>query len=670
MPIRAQSSDGKIHEFPDGTADAVIDRAMKSYAAELSRTAASLGTAAAGAGAAGILKAREKPMGAGEYMAGLAANAVQGATLGFGDELAGVSAGMVGAIPRLAGVEGAPTYESGRDTFRAVRNDFAERRPVAATVANIAGAIPTALALPVGATAGALSLPARIGRGLAVGGSYGAVTGFGEGEGGAGNRIENAALYGGIGAAGGGLLEAVIPKIGGALGLNRPVTPAIRQQADALPVPVPLSVGQATDDVGRLGREFALARGAEGERAMGVMRDFSRSQDDALRANVDAIKGRLAGGNPVIERGDGGRIVSDRLSSMADDAKGRAGALYDKAREASEGVSLMGDFGKGVAQRMATRVTTDHAPENVPKVVREIERLNAYGEKGDVPARVLFEARARLNGAKSGGGEDAVAAGKAVKELDAAIDDALQMSLLSGDEAGITAWRDAIANYKDFARTFKSNDLVGRLVARDPKQGFALAVKPEDAANYLFNWSRLGLNRRDLISGLGKLKSTLGENTPEFNALQQEYFARLADSAMGAQGPTGRAFSGAKLASAWEDPQNQLVAKVLLPADVRRDIGNWVNVARRVTTKDPAVYAPSTSPLQMRKLAQLAARLPSMLPVVGPWLRGLETIAADEIGAAAARKAISGVLPQTGPTGGAATAITGIGAPRAIENRR
>lgn len=36
MPIQAQSADGTIHEFPDGTADAIVDKAMKAYAAPAS----------------------------------------------------------------------------------------------------------------------------------------------------------------------------------------------------------------------------------------------------------------------------------------------------------------------------------------------------------------------------------------------------------------------------------------------------------------------------------------------------------------------------------------------------------------------------------------------------------------------------------------------------------
>ena len=34
MPIQAQSADGQVHEFPDGTPGAVVDRAMREYAME------------------------------------------------------------------------------------------------------------------------------------------------------------------------------------------------------------------------------------------------------------------------------------------------------------------------------------------------------------------------------------------------------------------------------------------------------------------------------------------------------------------------------------------------------------------------------------------------------------------------------------------------------------
>ncbi len=34
MPVQAQSADGVMHEFPDGTAQEAIDRAMKGYAAQ------------------------------------------------------------------------------------------------------------------------------------------------------------------------------------------------------------------------------------------------------------------------------------------------------------------------------------------------------------------------------------------------------------------------------------------------------------------------------------------------------------------------------------------------------------------------------------------------------------------------------------------------------------
>ena len=42
MPLKAESADGVIHEFPDGTDSAVIDKAMKSYYASMPKPSGKL----------------------------------------------------------------------------------------------------------------------------------------------------------------------------------------------------------------------------------------------------------------------------------------------------------------------------------------------------------------------------------------------------------------------------------------------------------------------------------------------------------------------------------------------------------------------------------------------------------------------------------------------------
>ena len=81
---------------------------------------------------------------------GLGRAAIQGATFGLGDELAG----MIGAI-------GPDTYKEAQQRSLGRVEEVRRQRPVASTVAELAGSLPTSLALTRGA-----SMIAPIGRGL------------------------------------------------------------------------------------------------------------------------------------------------------------------------------------------------------------------------------------------------------------------------------------------------------------------------------------------------------------------------------------------------------------------------------------------------------------------------------------------------------------------------
>lgn len=620
---------------------------------------------------------------------GRLATAVQGATLGFGDEILGGAAG-------LGSMVGGGTFNEGyapvRDAIRENAGRYASENPVSAVGITLASAAPTAIALTPRALMEAPSAFARLAGGTGVGAGVGAVAGFGEGEDGFQSRMDSAnsgAWLGGMFGAGAEVLGSTLgPVVRRALNSRRvrvidasgqptqeaiqmaqeagldpaAVPPALWQRvqaiadrggapgvagaadairAESLPVPVPMSRGQLTGDRAILANEYALARGADGGTGMNIMGDLRDRQQQALAANIPAIRERIAAGSPVVERGQGGGIIANDLAGRANAARQNVDALYNNARQAGEAVTVPGDVGTGVGQRMATRVATDHAVENIPKVAREIERLGGAGQDGPVSVRTIFETRARLSGIRSGGGEDAVAAGKAIRELDAAVNDALDLSLMSGDEAGVTAWRNAISANRAYADAFKSRDLIGRLVRRDPQRGFELSVDPREATNAIFGTSDLGfLNKRDMVRDLTKMRDMLGADSDAWNAVRQEAFNRIANQSRGAQEPGGTAFSGAKLAKAWEEAnaRNPEVLRLLFSAEERRDIGNFANVARRATTVDSAVRAPSTSPFQMNRIMENVAK---RIPLVGSWLsEGLR----NAKGAFAARQATSGRL--------------------------
>ena len=192
----------------------------------------------------------------------------------------------------------------------------------------------------------------------------------------------------------------------------------------------------------------------------------------------------------------------------------------------------------------------------------------------------------------------------------------------------------------------RHDDFVAALVARDRANGGRLRVAPEEATNYIFGSTDLGfIDKRNMARNLTRLRDVLGADSEAWSAIRQEAFNRLAEKGLGASTPDGRMFSGANFAKAWEDAtrKNPEVMRMLFTAQERRDIGNFANVARRVTTADPAVYAPSMNAYEAQRA--LLTRLGRRIPWVGHFVDGLDAAAGMARDVAGARAATGGRLP-------------------------
>jgi hypothetical protein len=122
--IRAQSADGKIHEFPPGTSPDIVDRTMRAYAQ------------------------RAKPRNFFQEAAGAMANVNRG--LGIGDE-------MVAGAKTVADFVGGnrdvvSSFKANMAEQRGLEDDFASRRPRTAALARGTGMAATA-AVPAGGSA-------------------------------------------------------------------------------------------------------------------------------------------------------------------------------------------------------------------------------------------------------------------------------------------------------------------------------------------------------------------------------------------------------------------------------------------------------------------------------------------------------------------------------------
>lgn len=212
MSIRVSTPGGATIEFPEGTDAETISKVMAQ---------------ATGASA--------KPQSMGTLEAG-ARGVAQGVTFGFADEIYGAGKGAASA---LTGGGFSDAYAQGRDQMREANKQAADQNPIAYYGGQVVGGVAVpfgaarAGAAAVRAAPGLMAPVANAGRvagfgqlsanaggtlgaralaGAREGAAYGAVAGFGEGEGGATERALNSgrgALFGGaVGAAVPGLVDA------------------------------------------------------------------------------------------------------------------------------------------------------------------------------------------------------------------------------------------------------------------------------------------------------------------------------------------------------------------------------------------------------------------------------------------------------------------------------
>lgn len=309
MSVRAQSADGVIHEFPDGTDMAVVDRVMKDYATKAS------GNQPQGWGPYGAPQPAEPDD---PYYLKSLDNTVRavanGATLGGMDELAAAGRAIGPAASALIDSGGSlsatghafsQAYDRNLSQERARDAEFHRTNPNVAIAAEIVGGLGTALAAAPYTVVRGLGAGGNMALNTAIGAGAGAASGFLSGEGGAGNRLANA---------------AVPAAIGGALGL------AAGPLAWAAGKTVAPAARRVLDWVGR-----DVSTGAEREAATRIARGLSRNDMTAGEA-----ASRLQGLGPEGMLADVSPATQGLAETIAQKPTGGAAKLIDALRHRQE----------------------------------------------------------------------------------------------------------------------------------------------------------------------------------------------------------------------------------------------------------------------------------------------------------------------------------------------
>lgn len=203
MTVEAHLPDGRVLQFPEGTAPEVVQRTVK-------------GVLSGAVGGKTPKPDRSALEAVHDVVGGAADTAMNSALFGFGDE---INAGMRSGIRGVGNLVTGNAPEFGANYDRALADERQRQKafdeehtiisPIASVAGGLAGGVPGA-----GAVKGATTALGTLGRAAGTGAAYGALGGFGEGEGGFQNRLESA----GTGAAAGAALGTALPVVGKVLG--------------------------------------------------------------------------------------------------------------------------------------------------------------------------------------------------------------------------------------------------------------------------------------------------------------------------------------------------------------------------------------------------------------------------------------------------------------------
>jgi len=389
-------------------------------------------------------------------------------------------------------------------------------------------------------------------------------------------------------------LQSALAKQAQAAGPTRSVNPAQAMavaEAETLPVPGQLTKGQLTGKPNEHMFESQAYKGVFGEGAQLKMADAYNKQHETLVGNIAHFRNNLAGETSQSEPGTRGKAVLSVLSGRRDVAHQQVENLYTAARQGRD-AAIEPHAYRQYVQNIINDVAGKFHHKSAPKVSSILEDLVKDAEpEGEASTLIshVYSVRQQLTSLQGERGVEGAAAGTAKKSLDTHLLGLIDEAAVSGDQATIQRWKDAILSRRDYTKKYEAGDLVEKLTERAPFSE-ALNVAPEDAMNVIFGSSDAGfISKIGMAKELRTLREHLGEDSDAWKALKEETFLRFANHAKGAVGPTERGFSGANLSKAWNDAlqKNPEIMRTIFTDAERSMISQFVRYAQRVTTSVP-----------------------------------------------------------------------------------
>lgn len=474
---------------------------------------------------------------------------VQGITLGFGDELmAGLFTPIEMAIRAARGEDWSPSaaYSGALERERKGLSAAQEAHPIATGVGTLAGGVMAGGGLAnAGLSAGAraaqagASLP-RVAAGSAIdGGVVGAVTGFGSGEGGFGERAADAAGGGFIGAAGGAIAPfAVTAAQGAGRTLLAPVLAraspqsyadnaigAALQRSGMTPQQVEAALLSAQAD-GQGVFTVADALGNPGQRMLSTV---TRTPNDMRAPVIEELQRRQAGqgrrvSTAIGEAFDAPQTAQATRETMTQARDTAADAAYGAVRQNAGAVDVSGVIAR-IDDTLQPGITglanpqTNIADDSIEGALRRVRNMLTDGRSNLTDWVTIHRARQDLAdmvtaAQRAGLGNRARLLGQVRGELDTALENAS-----TGYRAANNAFRqasqeiDAIDTGAQAAMRGRPEDTVANFAGLTPQQQQAFRVGYADRLMGDVENAPWGTNKvRPLIS------DATGQEFPAFAA--------------------------------------------------------------------------------------------------------------------------------------------------------
>jgi hypothetical protein len=326
---------------------------------------------------------------------------------------------------------------------------------------------------------------------------------------------------------------------------------------------VPLTQGEAVSDLNKIALERRALRGGEGEGAQKVAEDFMARRDEALKnARGEVAREMDPAGQRVVDTPqEAAALAGEGIQSSAQGLKDIAKARYD------EMASLPGEFKpdafSGIANHIKNHLsaganpviidtTTPIAARALADIDQNISRLsipNAAAPLGapdpidivGINLKGVDQQRKRLvQFYKDAKGwpptPDQRATQAVLKAFDDQVEFAITQGLFSGDHRALQALKEARGAHSTYKRLFSSQgsgDDVGRAMEHILGKSYREPATPTEIANYLYGASNVGA--KGLSFRLAqRLKTVLGEQSPEWAGVKQGLWSKLTETPAGA----------------------------------------------------------------------------------------------------------------------------------------